>query len=340
MVQLAKRVGVIGSGAVGTYFGVRLAQLGHDVRFLVRQPQLEVPPAFVALSETGGDFELLKPRTAPAPAALRDEGEDLDWVLVCLKSTALGAGAGQGAALGEMLAPCVGPRTRIQFLMNGIGVEELGAAHFGGKRVHGGLVYGGLTRLDTGVARHAGVPAEIHGGSFIDDPAELAAAAALWQPVGGGAAPGAVAFKAQPCLRFARWGKLCWNIPFNGLTIAAGGVSVHEVWEHAATRAVARTLIEEIVATANADLDAHAAPPECRFDVALLWDKLSGITQSMSDVHYYPSTTLDFNAGNPLELTSIFEEPLRRAEALKIHTPTLQTLVALLQLLDRKHLKT
>ena len=75
-----------------------------------------------------------------APAEL---GNDLDWVLVGLKSTALE----QKDVLRELLEPCVAPTTRVQLLMNGLGAEEQCAEVIDAKRVHGGLVGGLLVTL-------------------------------------------------------------------------------------------------------------------------------------------------------------------------------------------------
>ena len=85
------KVGIVGAGAVGTYFGVRLAELGHDVRFLLNPG--EAPPKALTVNSWQGDFELDAPTYASSPGELAAAGEALDWVLVGLKSTALdGAG--------------------------------------------------------------------------------------------------------------------------------------------------------------------------------------------------------------------------------------------------------
>ena len=69
------KVGFVGAGAVGTYFGVRLAELGHDVRFLNRR----TPPASLKAVSWQGDFVLDNPRVAATSAELVDAGERLDW---------------------------------------------------------------------------------------------------------------------------------------------------------------------------------------------------------------------------------------------------------------------
>ncbi|KAJ8600180.1 hypothetical protein CTAYLR_001952 [Chrysophaeum taylorii] len=317
---MRQKIGVVGAGAVGTYFGVRLAELGHDVRFLLKSGRA-APPVF-RVESWQGDFTLERPHVAREP---RDLGGDLDWVFVCLKSTSL---VDNGAILDSLVTPAMGDRTRVQLLMNGLGAEELAASRYGANRVHGGLVYGGLTRLETGRVRHEGVGAEIRGGSFVDDDDELHAAASLW------AGSQAVNYTPQPCLLEAQWSKLAWNIPFNGLTVAAGGVTVRDVWERPDLHAAAIGLMREICAAANANLEARDKAP--RLDESKVVDQLSAITDKMAAADYIPSTTLDFRANQPMEIDHIFVEPLRRAASLDVHTPRLELLAGLLQVIDAK----
>jgi len=322
------KVGVVGAGAIGCYFGARLAELGHDVRFL-----LDKRPAAIRALSWQGDAEVTDYATAATPAEL---GDDLDWVVVALKATALEGG---GVALMERLvAPAVGPDTRVQLLMNGLGAEEACAAALGSPaRVHGGLVYGGLSRdglPGEGVftVRHDGVPCEVKGGSFVDDPAELERAAALWTPVSGAKPEGAVAYTPQGCLRLAQWSKLAWNIPFNGGCVAAGGCDVGALWRDADGKAAAVGLMREVCAAANADLAAHGAAP--RVDEAAVVEALSAITDTMAGADYVPSTTKDFINKDRMEVGAIFEEPLRRALAHGVDVPRLQTLTALLRIVN------
>lgn len=310
---MPQKVGIVGVGGVGTFFGLRLAEAGHDVRFLLRSDQGS--PSSLRLESWQGDFELA------TPDCRSELGSDLDWVLVCLKSTAL---ADDGAILDSTVAKAMGPSTRVQLLMNGLGAEEQAARRFGPERVHGGLVYGGFTRSSNTVL-HEGVGAEIRGGSFVDDPSEIQAAAALW-------AETKVDYVPQPCLLRAQWAKLAWNIPFNGLTVAAGGLTVSDVWR-TTNKHVAVDLMREVCQAANADLAANGKLDDCLDEQATI-DALSAITDRMAAAQYVPSTTLDFNHKRPMEVDSIFAEPLRRAQASGLYVPRLSLLTNLLELLN------
>ena len=106
-------VAVIGAGAVGSYYGARLAQAGHDVRFLMRRDYDAVRANGLRILSVDGDF------TPDRPTVVRSSEQigPVDWVLCALKATSIEAAP-------ELVGPCVGARTRILALMNGLGVEE------------------------------------------------------------------------------------------------------------------------------------------------------------------------------------------------------------------------
>ncbi|KAH8074330.1 PanE/ApbA-like ketopantoate reductase [Aureococcus anophagefferens] len=187
------KVGIVGAGAVGTYFGVRLAELGHDVRFLLNPG--EAPPKALTVNSWQGDFELDAPTYASSPGELAAAGEAPTGCSWASSRRLDGDGAGQMARL---VGPAVGDGTRVQLLMNGLGAEELAADAFGASKIHGGLVYGGFGRPAPDAVLHEGMATELRGGSFVDDPAEIAAAERLWSPAAGGAAAGRDPTAARP----------------------------------------------------------------------------------------------------------------------------------------------
>lgn len=141
------RIAVIGAGAVGGYFGGRLAQAGEDVWFLARGRTL------AAMSEHGlridsinGDFVL--PRVQVTDQA--SKAGPVDVVLVCVK-------AGQICELGPILKPLVGPETMVVPLENGVeAVDEL--SQFAGyDRVVVGLCGVMSTIVEPGHIRHFGL---------------------------------------------------------------------------------------------------------------------------------------------------------------------------------------
>ena len=214
-------VAVIGAGAVGSYYGARLAQAGHDVRFLLRRDYDAVAERGLRIESHHGDFALEHPAITRDPAAIGP----VDWVLCGLKTTVLDDAA-------ALIRPCLAPETRVLAIMNGLGIEERLAASLGTERVFGGLAFTCINRGKPGVIHHIEY-GQVGIAHLRDDPAELDRALALWQDA-------TVEVTRQPSLLRARWEKLCWNVPFNGLTVAAGGVSTEAIVTDPSLRAEAR----------------------------------------------------------------------------------------------------
>jgi 2-dehydropantoate 2-reductase len=118
-----------------------------------------------------------------------------------------------------------------------------------------------------------------------------------------------------PDLGLARWRKLIWNVPFNGLSIAAGGIDTQQILAVPALLDRTRALMHEIIAVAAAL--GHVIDP------AFAESNIRG-TQEMGP--YQPSSLVDFLAGNAVEVEAIWGEPLRRATEHDVAVPELEKL--------------
>ena len=300
------RIGIVGSGAVGTYYGARLALAGARVRFLMRGDLDAVRRrGSVIIHDKSGTTEL---RPVEACGSAHEVGP-VDLALVALKTTSTGAR--------DLIAPLLGPSTAILTLQNGFGADEALAAMFGAERVIGGLVFMAISRTGPGEIRclNAGM---VTVGEFGRKPAERTAALAELL--------GAAGFKASVAddLAEARWSKLVWNIPFNGLSIAEGGITTDRICADRRLAAEARALMVEV--------QAAAAAFGYRIDDAFI-DKQFAVTPPMGP--YAPSSLVDFLAGREVEVESIWGEPLRRAKAAGAVVPRLERLYAKLKAVCR-----
>jgi 2-dehydropantoate 2-reductase len=125
----AMRIAVIGVGAVGGYFGGRLAQAGHDVVFLARGETLDaLRTQGLRIKSIAGDFEIRHPKAAADPSEIGP----VDVILVAVK-------APQVSHVARSLAPLVGPETSVIPMQNGLEAPELLAEALGQKPVLGGL---------------------------------------------------------------------------------------------------------------------------------------------------------------------------------------------------------
>lgn len=317
MTAEARRIAIIGSGAVGSYYGARLAEAGHEVHFLMRSHLDHVVHDGLHVESPHGAIHIEHPLVHDDPTTIGA----VDWVLCALKSTALEAAR-------DLIAPCVaeGGGTRILALMNGLGVEDRLGEWFGLERVFGGLAFTCINRDERGWIHHLDY-GEITIGHAEDDPAEVETARALWEGT-------AVGVHTTPSLLAARWTKLCWNIPFNGLAVTAGGITTDVIMHDPALRAEAEALIREIVATGNADLEARGGESAPRLDPDTMVADMLARTDAMAV--YRPSTMIDFVEGRPMEVETIFGEPLRRARALSLDTPRMALLYAQMRALDAR----
>jgi 2-dehydropantoate 2-reductase len=122
-----------------------------------------------------------------------------------------------------------------------------------------------------------------------------------------------------------RWRKLLWNIPFNGLSIAAGGATVADVLADEGLRSVARQLMDE-------GLDAAR---RLGHDIPDSFADFQ-IERSYSMGPYKPSSMIDWQLGNPVEIEPIWGEPWRQGIAAGATMPRLEMLYRLLQRLSAK----
>jgi 2-dehydropantoate 2-reductase len=292
-------IAIVGSGALGLYYGARLARAGADVSFLARSDLDVLRTRGIAVNATDGDFTLPSVKAAATP----EEIGPVDLVIVTLKATA-------NDQLARLLPPLLHADTAVLNLQNGIGVDELVAAVVGSGRVMGGLCFICANRIAPGVAGCT-LPGYVVIGEFSGAPQPRTQAVADWFVRAG------VQAEVSPSLAEARWRKLVWNVPFNGLTVDKGGLTTEDIMKSPASEAEVWALMREVQAAAAAY---GFVIPE-----AFIVDQVER-TRVMGP--YKPSTMLDYVAGKPLELEPIWGEPLRRAQAKGVETPRLAALYA------------
>jgi 2-dehydropantoate 2-reductase len=314
------KIAVVGCGAVGSYYGARLAGAGHEVHFLLRSDYETVRRQGVKVRSFQGDFHV-------QPVCARQPGEIglSDLVLIGLKTTA-------NSEFPRLLPPLVGPASAVVTLQNGLGNEEALARLFPSFQILGGRCFVCLNRLAPGLIHHID-HGQIVLGEFQRPPQprthELAAMFAN----------ASIPCSVTDSLARTRWEKLIWNIPFNGLGVAgaagydaaisgrlpAGAVlgpclPTDQLLADSRWKDLVRQLMIEVIEAARA----------LGFDLSdALADKQIERTATMGA--YRASTLVDFERGLPLELDSLFLEPLRQARKAGVPVPRLTALCGLLE---------
>lgn len=301
---MGRRYVVVGCGAVGGLYGARLAASGHDVGFVARSDVEVLRRDGLRVDSVDGDVVL--------PAGSFDVASDAadlgvaDVVVVAVKTTS-----------SPLLAPLVGPSTVLVVLQNGLGVEAVAdAAAPGAAAVVGGMCFVCSAKVGPGHVRHAdygAVTLAPFRGSMVAAEELAADLAAAGVPV-----------EATPDLATARWRKLLWNVPFNGLT-ALLGVGTDELLAAPAGRAMVVELMAEVVAGARA-CGGQLTPADA--------DDMVARTEAM--VPYRTSMALDAQAGRPLEHDAIHGAPVRAAAAAGVAMPRVEQLWRALDVLDRR----
>lgn len=300
MTERLGRVAIVGAGAVGSYYGARLAQAGEDVTFLMRGDYEHVRERGLEVRSVAGDFTLPRVQVAQDSTSI---GE-VDLVIVAWKATA-------NAALEPVLRPLVGEHTVILTLQNGLGNCEHIAALFGAERVLGGLCFVCINRLSPGVISHTAaglVRVGEHSSEGISP--RLSGIVERFTHAG-------IPCEAVPCLEKALWMKLVWNVPFNGLAIAEGGVDTEILLQQRQREPEVRALMEEVVAVAAAL--GHEIPPS-------FLDKQIQITLPMGP--YRPSSMIDYVEGRPVEYDAIWAQPIAVAHRIGVPVPHMEALAA------------
>lgn len=125
------KISVMGSGAVGGYYGGSLARAGHDVTFIARGAHLAaLRTNGLKVNSVHGDFTISPVQATDIPA----EVGPVDLVLVCVKTPDTDQAA-------QAIKPMVGPDTTVMSLQNGIDAAERIGAVVGMKHIVGGATW-------------------------------------------------------------------------------------------------------------------------------------------------------------------------------------------------------
>jgi 2-dehydropantoate 2-reductase len=285
-------VAVVGSGAIGLYYGGRLVEAGEDVKFLVRADFEAISRAGLKVESAHGNFELPRVQAFRTP----EEIGPVDLVIVAWKATA-------NHLLATVLPPLLHAGTQVLTLQNGLGNCEALAEIVGPERVLGGLCFVCINRISPGLVSHsAGGRMTI--GEFLPDGSGRVAE--LERRFKAAKIPAV----AVGNLERSQWEKLVWNIPFNGLSVAEGGVTTDVLLATQDQENELRALMTEVIAAARAQgLD--------------LSDDLIdfNIERTRPMGPYRTSSMIDFVEDREVEVSPIWEEPLRRARAAGVEMP-------------------
>lgn len=304
---------IVGAGAMGAFYGARLAQAGARVAVVCRSDYAVVREQGFRIT-SGGATSTWRPaavyrQVAEAAAA----GGAPDYVVVTTKALPT-----QDTA--ALISPAVGPRTVIALLQNGIDIEPPVAAAYPQHELLSVLAFVCLTRTAPGEIQHLAYGRLLLGTYPTGETAAGQQLTALWRAAG-------LEVALVPDVVTARWHKLAWNAAFNPLSVVGGEADTQRLLAAPASRALVRQVMVEVCAVAAAT--GHPLP-------ATTLDDLIALTERTPP--YQTSMLADYLARRPMEVDAILGHALLAATRTGVSVPTLQLLHTLLTLADQRRL--
>jgi 2-dehydropantoate 2-reductase len=243
----------MGAGAVGGYFGARVAASGVDVAFIARGEHLrEMQKHGLQVRSIRGDLDVRSEFVSTS-----DRIGPVDLILFAVKSQDTEEAA-------RSLAPFMGQNTAILSLQNGVDNADKISRLWGGDRTLAGVAYVAARIAAPGVIEHSGA-GRIALGSL--------------QAGGEGHARGVrsiltrakISCDVSPNIREALWHKLAWNAPFCALSCLLR-MTVGDILASASLQALVRGCIDEVREAARCcgiDLPPSTAEEALRASAAL-----------------------------------------------------------------------
>ncbi|MDD6978062.1 MAG: putative 2-dehydropantoate 2-reductase [Prevotellaceae bacterium] len=286
---------IIGTGAIGGYYGGKLANAGFDVHFLLHSDYDYVRQHGIQVNSCNGDFHL----DAPNIYNNVEEMPKVDVVIVALKST-------NNHLLRQLLAPLLNPGTLVLMIQNGIGIEPDVEKLFPDAWLAAGLAFICSNKTKPGIVDHL-FYGNINIGNYSAPKPVIDTLIADFDKAG------VKAFDVD--YLEARWKKAVWNMPFNGMSVVLNA-QTDQLLADASTRALIKAQMMEVVMAANAlgveNIDEAFA------------DKMIANTDAM--VPYSPSMKLDHDYHRPMEVYYLYTRPIQEAASAGVDMPLLKDL--------------
>jgi 2-dehydropantoate 2-reductase len=301
------RFAILGSGAVGGYFGAKLARSGQDVAFVARGAHLDAIRArgLEVRSEKLGDFTV----RAAAESDTSMIGP-VDVAIVAVK-------AYDNATALPMLRPLIGPHTVVLTLQNGVDSVDEVAAVVGERHVLGGTTYVATALEAPGLIVQTGVHRSIIFGEVFGDRSHVSPRV---QAVADVLAAADIQSRPVADARVPIWDKFVYLVPFSGFTGSAR-LPIGQVWKFAHAQEMFYAASREVAAIAAAE------------GVTISPDRFDTLREYMDNI---PATTrssllIDLEQGKRIEVEALQGAAVRRAATHGVPTPIVSTLYAALK---------
>jgi len=305
----APTVLVAGAGAIGGFYGAKLAQAGARASVVCRSDYEAVKADGIRIAGASGAYHF-HPDQVVARAS--DYQGVPDYLLVALKVL-------PDIDVAKLVAPAVGSATTVVLLQNGVEIEPPLARAFPRNEIASGLAFVCVSRSGPGRIHHQDFGRLTLGLYPRGRSAKVDRLAELFEQAG---IPCVVTEDAVA----ARWQKLVWNAPFNPMSVLGHHADTRAMLDHPPSASLVRQVMTEVESIARA---AGHPLPESVID--------RNIRDTSVMKPYKTSMLLDFEAGRPMEVEAILGNAVRAARREGVEAPRLETLYALLSLADERN---
>ncbi len=301
------RFAILGSGAVGGYFGAKLAKLGQDVTFIARGAHLD------AIRNKGLEIQSAKLGDFVVKSAAESDTAKVgpvDVVIVAVK-------AYDNATALPMLKPMIGPTTVVLTLQNGVDSVDDVAAVAGQGHVVGGATYVATALEAPGLIVQTGVHRSIIFGEVFGD---LRRISPRVQAIADVMAAADIQVTPVADARVPIWDKFVYLCPFSGFT-GASRLAIGPIWTFPHVQEMFDAACREVAAIARAE---GVTISSNRFDT--LMEYMRNIPPSTRS-----SLLIDLEQGKRIEVEALQGAAVRRAKKHGVAVPVVATLYALLK---------
>lgn len=301
------RILILGAGSVGLYFGGRLSLSGAEVSVVVRSDYETALRSGYDVSSIAGDFHF-SPHLVLRNAA--DYPGIADYVILTTKVLPT-------VDRVALLRPAIRSKnTTIVLIQNGIEIEEEIRTAFPDNELLSTIAYIGASRPAPGKVLH-------HGSGVLQMGVYPRGISPALERLAAAFASAQVKCEMMEDIVFTRWNKLLWNLPYNPVSVLAGGADTARMSRRDELEKLCADLMSEVIRVANA---AGVALTE---DLA---EKQREYTRNFPP--YKTSMLQDYEAGRALEVEAILGNALRAARKYAVDVPRIECCYALLKSVD------
>jgi len=303
------KVLIVGTGAIGSFYGGKLDQGGAQVSTLCRSDYNHIKNSGISIKSVMGDFHFMPHEVINK---IEDYSSTPDYILVTTKVL-------PGIDIQKIIESKVGKNTAIVLIQNGIDIEKPVREAFPNNEIISGLAFICVSRTSAGEIYH-----QDYGRLIIGNyPNGLSPKVKHLQSL---FIKSEIDCAVDENIISSRWKKMIWNAPFNPISVIGGGVDTRTILENKESKKLVINVMKEVLEIAN----------KSGYNLS---EQLiqKNIDDTLNMKPYKTSMLLDYENNRPLEVEVILGNAVRKARDLDLSVPNLEALYSLLLLLDNNN---